>query len=239
MPQVGARLLLDVGDRLGWTAGLSAAVAGTKQRERGHDRGQILTHVAAAIADGATTFTDWEVLARPPAVFGAVTSIAHAVADPLHVGRRRGGPGRGGETVCSGIKVMHAALTSDAIWRYVRSTRADRNCSQPLPAALRPGASGPEALAERDVLGVWRTDPTDSGDAVESCSVVGGRSPLRRSNRRSTHNRGGLPRALIVGVYCHTSETSSSLDDTTSASALGVPHAVVTTPFVGADGDSQ
>lgn len=76
VPHVGARLLLDVSDRLGLTAALSAAVAGTKRRQRGHDRGQMLTHVAAAIADGATTFTDWEVLARQPAVFGAVASVA-------------------------------------------------------------------------------------------------------------------------------------------------------------------
>jgi len=33
----------DLADRLGLTDGLAAAMAPTKQRRRGHDRGQVLT----------------------------------------------------------------------------------------------------------------------------------------------------------------------------------------------------
>jgi hypothetical protein len=75
---VGARLLCDLADTLGLTAGLSDALAGRKQRRRGHDRGQVLTHLAVAIADGATRLTDLDVLARQPAVFGPVASVATA-----------------------------------------------------------------------------------------------------------------------------------------------------------------
>jgi hypothetical protein len=73
---VGARLLCDRADTLGLTPGLSDALAPLKQRRRGHDRGQVLTHLAVAIADGATRVTDIDVLGRQPAVFGAVASVA-------------------------------------------------------------------------------------------------------------------------------------------------------------------
>ncbi|MBX5467986.1 MAG: hypothetical protein K6U14_10930 [Firmicutes bacterium] len=55
---VGARLLCDLADVLGVQAGLSQALAPTKQRRRGHDRGQVLVDLAVALADGATTLTD-------------------------------------------------------------------------------------------------------------------------------------------------------------------------------------
>jgi hypothetical protein len=73
---VGARLLCDLSGALGLTAGLSDALAPLKQRRRGHDRGQVLTHLAVAIADGATRVTDIAVLGRQPAVFGPVASVA-------------------------------------------------------------------------------------------------------------------------------------------------------------------
>lgn len=73
---MGARLLCDLADTLGLTPGLSNALAPLKQRGRGHDRGQVLTHLAVAIADGAARVTDIAVLGRQPAVFGAVASVA-------------------------------------------------------------------------------------------------------------------------------------------------------------------
>jgi hypothetical protein len=46
----GARLLCELADGLGLTDGLSAAMAPTKQRRRGHDRGRVLTDLAVAVA---------------------------------------------------------------------------------------------------------------------------------------------------------------------------------------------
>jgi Transposase DDE domain group 1 len=74
----GARLLCDLADGLGLTAGLSAAMAPTKRRRRGHDRGQVLADLAVAIADGATTITDLRVLANQPSLFGEVASVSTA-----------------------------------------------------------------------------------------------------------------------------------------------------------------
>jgi hypothetical protein len=70
----GTRLLADVADRCGLTNALSAAMAPTKQRRRGHDRGDVLVDLAVAIADGATTIADLAVLRNQPELFGEVAS---------------------------------------------------------------------------------------------------------------------------------------------------------------------
>lgn len=74
----GARLLSDLADGLGLTAGLSAAMAPTKQRRRGHDRGRVLTDLAVMIADGGTTIADLAVLRDQPTLFGDVASTPTA-----------------------------------------------------------------------------------------------------------------------------------------------------------------
>ena len=48
----GARVLCDLADALGLTEGLSAAMAPTKRRCRGHDRGDVLVDLAVTLADG-------------------------------------------------------------------------------------------------------------------------------------------------------------------------------------------
>jgi hypothetical protein len=74
----GARLLSDLADRVGLTAGLSDAMAPTKQRRRGHDRGRVLTDLAVMIADGGTTISDLAVLRDQPGLFGEVASTPTA-----------------------------------------------------------------------------------------------------------------------------------------------------------------
>jgi hypothetical protein len=74
----GARLLCDLADDVGLTNELSAAMAPTKQRRRGHDRGEVLVDLAVAIADGATSISDLRVLSDQPALFGEVASVPTA-----------------------------------------------------------------------------------------------------------------------------------------------------------------
>jgi hypothetical protein len=71
---VGARLAADVADVVGLTDALSVAMAPTKQRRRGHDRGQVLVDVAVMLADGGNTISDLAVLRDQPALFGDVAS---------------------------------------------------------------------------------------------------------------------------------------------------------------------
>lgn len=70
----GARLLADLADAVGLTAAMSVAMAPTKQRRRGHDRGDVLVDLAVAIADGAETISDLAVLRDQPDLFGMVAS---------------------------------------------------------------------------------------------------------------------------------------------------------------------
>jgi hypothetical protein len=74
----GARLLADLADEVGLTAGLSSAMVPTKQRRRGHDRGQVLADLAVMIADGGTAISDLAVLRDQPKLFGEVASTATA-----------------------------------------------------------------------------------------------------------------------------------------------------------------
>jgi hypothetical protein len=71
----GARLLVDLADELGLTEQLSVAMAPTKKRRRGHDRGEVLVNLAVALADGATAISDMRVLADQPGLFGEVASV--------------------------------------------------------------------------------------------------------------------------------------------------------------------
>src|ERR671918_2826642 len=72
----GARLLADLGDATGLTDALSVAMAPTKQRRRGCDRGEVLADLAVMIADGGETISDLAVLRDQPGLFGEVASHA-------------------------------------------------------------------------------------------------------------------------------------------------------------------
>ena len=71
---VGARLVADLADRVGLTSALSMEMAPTKQRRRGHDRGEVLVDVAVMLADGGDTISDVAVLRDQPGLFGEVAS---------------------------------------------------------------------------------------------------------------------------------------------------------------------
>src|SRR5437899_3814968 len=75
---VGSRLVCDLADALGLTDGLSAAMAPTKQRCRGHDRGRVLVDLAVMLADGGEAISDLAVLRDQPSLFGEVASVATA-----------------------------------------------------------------------------------------------------------------------------------------------------------------
>ena len=70
----GARLLADLADGVGLTAALSEAVASTKVRDRGHDRGRVLVDAAVMVADGGEAISDIDAMAAQPQLFGEVAS---------------------------------------------------------------------------------------------------------------------------------------------------------------------
>ena len=74
----GARLPADLADATGLSEALSGAMAPTKQRRRGHDRGEVLVDLAVMIADGGETISDLAVLRNQPDLFGEIASHATA-----------------------------------------------------------------------------------------------------------------------------------------------------------------
>jgi Transposase DDE domain group 1 len=58
----GAHLLAELGDRVGLTAALSAAMVPTRERRSAHDPGVALRDLIVAIADGGDCVTDLGVL---------------------------------------------------------------------------------------------------------------------------------------------------------------------------------
>ena len=71
---VGARLLVDLANATGLTSGFTQALAGVRQRQAGHDPGQVAVDLAAMIADGGRAIADLAVLRDQAQLFGAVAS---------------------------------------------------------------------------------------------------------------------------------------------------------------------
>ena len=63
---------------VGLTEALSEAMAPTRQRAGGWDRGRVLVDLAVMLADGGETISDLAVLRDQPDLFGAVASTATA-----------------------------------------------------------------------------------------------------------------------------------------------------------------
>ncbi|MDP9444745.1 MAG: transposase [Actinomycetota bacterium] len=72
----GTVLLGELADRIGLTAALSEATDGLRERRAGHDPGRVLVDVAVAIADGARTISDVQVLADHEDLHGPAGSVA-------------------------------------------------------------------------------------------------------------------------------------------------------------------
>ena len=72
----GTVLLAELADRIGLTAALGEATHGLRQRQAGHDPERVLVDVAVAIADGARTISDVQVLADQQGLHGPAGSVA-------------------------------------------------------------------------------------------------------------------------------------------------------------------
>ncbi len=70
----GVALLVGLSDRVGLTAALSEALAGTRERRSAHDPGRVLRDVAVMLADGGDCVTDIEAYRGQERLFGARAS---------------------------------------------------------------------------------------------------------------------------------------------------------------------
>jgi len=74
----GTALIAELSDRLGLTDGFSRALAPTRERSGGHDRGRILRDLALTLADGGDCLADLGALREQPELFGPVASAPTA-----------------------------------------------------------------------------------------------------------------------------------------------------------------
>jgi Transposase DDE domain group 1 len=88
--RAGTALLVKLADRLGLTAGLSRAMADTRERRSAHDPGRVLCDLAVMLADGGDCLHDLAAIRDQADLFGRVASDATAwrVIDALDEGRR-------------------------------------------------------------------------------------------------------------------------------------------------------
>lgn len=82
----GSLLLAELADRVGLTAGLSAAMTHTRRRRSAHDPGVVLSQLAVMLADGGDCLADIAVLRQQPELFGRVGSdpTVWRVLDSIH-----------------------------------------------------------------------------------------------------------------------------------------------------------
>ena len=76
--RAGTALVAGVADRVGLTSGLSAALAGVRERRSRHDPGRVVRDLALTLADGGDCLADLRALRDQEALFGAVASDATA-----------------------------------------------------------------------------------------------------------------------------------------------------------------
>ena len=142
----GARLLCELADDVGLTEALSEAMAPTKQRRRGHDRGQVLVDMAVAIADGATTLSDVRVLGDQPGLFGDVASVPTMwrTLEATDAQRPRAHRGCSGQRSSGGVGGRDGpGLLRDRHRRHARQCPlGQRGCGAQLQARLRLRAHG-------------------------------------------------------------------------------------------------
>jgi hypothetical protein len=85
--RAGTVLLALMAQRLGLTEGLSAALAGTRERRSAHDPGRVLCDLAVMAADGGRCVSDLAALAGQPALFGNLASVPTARRVLLSIGQ--------------------------------------------------------------------------------------------------------------------------------------------------------
>jgi DDE family transposase len=74
----GTALVAQVAEKVGLTVALSRALAGVKQRRRGHDPGRVFRDLAVMLVDGGECVSDLGVVREQDALFGAVASDSTA-----------------------------------------------------------------------------------------------------------------------------------------------------------------
>ncbi len=102
--RAGTSLLALVADRVGLTDELCDALAGTRERQGGHEPGRVFCDLAVMLADGGRCVSDLAALAGQSSLFGDVASVSTARRVVLSIG----------ESELAGIRAARAAARARA-----------------------------------------------------------------------------------------------------------------------------
>jgi hypothetical protein len=199
----GALLLVELADRLGFTAGLSGAMAPTRERRSAHDPGVVLRDLAVAVADGGDCLSDLGVLRSQEALFGPVASesTAHRTIksiDPVALEAIRGARAKALERAWeAGARPKTITLDIDASLVSAHSEKESAagtykrgfgfhpllcylaETGEPLAAILRPGNAGANTAADHfEVLqlALEQLPETDLHREILARADIGGRT---------------------------------------------------------------
>jgi hypothetical protein len=172
----GVALLVELADRVGLTAALSGALAGTRERRSAHDPGRVLRDVAVMLADGGDCVTDNDAYRGQERLFGARASetTTHRVLksiDERLLGRVRAARAAARARVWdAGARPESITLNIDATLLTAHSEKElaagnykhgygfhPLNCyldetGEALAAILRPGNAGSNTAADHFIV---------------------------------------------------------------------------------------
>jgi hypothetical protein len=173
--RAGTALLSLVAQRLGLGDGLSAALAGTRERRCGHDPGRVLCDLAVMAADGGRCVSDLAVLAGQPALFGDVASVSTARRVLLSIGEAELDRVRQARAVARGRAWQHGAAPGRVILDF-DATPITIHSEKEHAAGHYKGAFGFNPLLAacgREVLaGILRPGNAGANNAADHLSVL-------------------------------------------------------------------
>jgi hypothetical protein len=168
----GAALLVELADRVGLTAALSGALAGTRERCCAHDPGRVVRDVAVMLADGGDCVTDIDAYRGQERLFGARASettthrVLKSIDEPLLEGIRAARAAARARVWDAGARPQSITLDIDAtlLTAHSEKERAAGNykhgygfhplgcwldeTGEALAAILRPGNAGSNTAAD-------------------------------------------------------------------------------------------
>jgi Transposase DDE domain group 1 len=171
----GSALLALVAQRVGLTDGLSAALAGTRERRSGHDPGRVLCDLAVMAADGGRCVSDLAVLAGQPSLFGDLASVSTARRVLLSIGEGELDRVRQARAVARGRAWQHGVAPERVILDF-DATPITIHSEKELAAGHYKGGFGFNPLLAtcgREVLaGILRPGNAGANNAADHLSVL-------------------------------------------------------------------
>jgi len=173
--RAGTALLALVADRVGLTAGLSEALAGTRERRGGHQPGRVFCDLAVMLADGGRCVSDLAALAGQASLFGEVASVSTARRVVLSIGENELAGIRSARAAARG-RAWQAGAAPERVILDFDATPIDVHSEKELAAGHYKGGFGFNPLlvtCGREVLaGILRPGNSGANNAADHLALL-------------------------------------------------------------------